>query len=75
VISLADDGQITATLQFMPGETVPIWIFAASMPVVSADGATVSTPVFDATTSLYQVMLAAGENTTATISISPGPAH
>jgi hypothetical protein len=75
VVSLADDGQITATLQFKPPETVPISVFAASMPVVSADGAMVSAPVFDAATGLYQVLVTSPENKQATIHIAAGPAQ
>jgi hypothetical protein len=55
VPSLADNGKITATLQMNAGEAVAIWIFAPSMPVVSAEGATVSPPSFDSIAGLYQV--------------------
>ncbi len=75
VVSLADDGQISATLQFKPPETVPISVFAASKPVVSADGATVSAPVLDAATGLYQVLVASSENKQAIIHIAAGPAQ
>jgi hypothetical protein len=75
VSSLADDGQVTATLQFHPPETVPISIFASSMPVVSSDQASVSAPTFDSTTGLYQVTVAPGQNTQATIRISAGSVH
>jgi hypothetical protein len=72
VPSLSDDGMITATLEFIPGETVPISIFAASMPVISADGATVTAPVLDSGTGLYQVMVSPGQNKQATIQIAAG---
>jgi hypothetical protein len=75
VVSLVDDGAITATLQFKPPETVPISVFATSMPAVSADGATVSAPVFDSTTGLYRVMVTSSENKQATIQIAAGPAQ
>lgn len=72
VLNLSDDGQITATLQFTAGETVPISLFAPSAPVVSADGATVSAPVYDSTTGLYQVMVKSLSNK-ATLQIAAGP--
>ena len=75
VLSLADNGQITSTLQFLPGETVPISISAASVPVVSASGATVTAPAFDAATGLYEVLVTAGQNRLATIRITPGPSQ
>jgi hypothetical protein len=75
VPSLSDNGQITAILQFNPPETVLISILAASMPVVAADGATVSAPTFDSTTGLYQVRVASGENKQATIRINSAPAQ
>ncbi len=70
VLSLADNGEITATLQFVPGETVPISISSASVPIVSADGATVTAPLLDSSTGLYQVMVTAGQNKQATIGIA-----
>jgi hypothetical protein len=73
VLSLADNGQITAALQFVPGETVPVSISAASAPIISADGATVSAPVLDSTTGLYQVLVASGQNKQATIRIVAPP--
>jgi len=73
VLSLVDNGQIAIGLRFKPGETVPIWIYATSTPVVSSNGATVSAPAHDSTTGLYQVMVASGRNVQATIWIAPGP--
>ena len=75
VPSLSDNGTITATLQFIPGEKVTISVFAASMPVVLADGATGSAPVLDSTTGLYQVLVTPGQNKQATIHISAGAGH
>lgn len=71
VPSLSDNGAINATLQFLPGETVPISVFAASAPVISANGATVSPPVFDSNTGLYRVSVASG-NKQATLQILTG---
>jgi len=73
VSSLADNGQIIASLQFNPPETVPISIFAATAPVVSADGATLSAPSFDDATGLYHLKVASTGNKQATIRIGPGP--
>jgi hypothetical protein len=75
VPSLSDSGSISATLQFIPGEKVTISVFAASMPVVLADGATVSAPVLDSTTGLYQVLVTPGQNKQATIHISAAAVH
>ncbi|HTC88818.1 MAG TPA: hypothetical protein VK686_11000 [Bryobacteraceae bacterium] len=72
VPSLADDGIITATLEFIPGETVPVSIFATFVPVISADGATVSAPVLDPGTGLYQAMVSPGQNKQASLQIAPG---
>jgi hypothetical protein len=69
---VSDNGIITATLEFIPSETVPISVFAASMPAISSDGATVTAPVLDSTTGLYQVMVSPGQNKQATIQIAPG---
>ena len=72
VMSLSDDGQITAALAFKSGgETVPISIFATAAPVVSADQATVSTPVYDSATGLYRVMVTS-ESAAATLHIAAG---
>jgi hypothetical protein len=70
VPSLIDNGQIAATFQFVPGEMVPISMFAASAPVVSGDGAEVSAPAYDSGKGLYSVTLAPGQNTQATIRIT-----
>jgi hypothetical protein len=75
VLSLSDNGTITGTLQLKPPETVPISIFAASTPVVSADGATVSAPTFDSTTGLYQVLITSSVSEEVTIRIAPGTAQ
>jgi hypothetical protein len=75
VSSLVDDGQITATLEFNAPETVPISVFAPSTPVVSADGATVSAPVLDAATGLYQITVTSTQNRHATIRIATGPSN
>jgi hypothetical protein len=72
VLSMSDTGQITAALEFAPGETVPISIYSPSRPVVSADGATVSSPAFDSTTGLYTVAITSGQNGAATIRIAQG---
>lgn len=73
VSSLSDDGQITARLQFNPPETVPLSIFAPSMPTVSAEGAAVSVPVLDPATGLYKVAVTSSESRQASIRISAGP--
>ena len=72
--SLTDNGQIMVTLELLPGETVPISVFAAATPVMSADGATVSAPVLDASSGLYQVSVKAGpgQGGAATIRIAAG---
>lgn len=74
VLSLADNGQITATLQFKPPETVTISVYAASAPVVTASGATVSTATYDSTSGLYQVAVTSVQNNQAAIAIA-SPAH
>jgi hypothetical protein len=77
VMSLSDNGQISTTLQFALGETVPISVFATSTPLVSADGGTVTAPVLNSATGLYQVTVAPGPgaNRQATIQIEAGPAQ
>lgn len=74
VLSLADTGQIAATLQFKPPETVTISVYAASAPVVTASGATVSTATYDSTSGLYQVAVTSVQNNQAAIAIA-SPAH
>ena len=75
VPSLADNGEITATLQMNVGEAVPIWVFALSTPVVSADGATVSAPTFDSMTGLYEVTVTSVESKIVTVRIASGSAQ
>ncbi len=70
--SFIDNGQITATLQFVPGETVVISMLARSTPVVSADGAPVSALAYDSSTGLYQVTLTPYRDIRATIRIVAG---
>lgn len=72
VINFTDDGTITAGLQFLPGESVTLAMWAAAPPRVSANGATVSAPSFDAATGLYSVTVAAGQSSSATIQIVSG---
>lgn len=76
VTSFADNGQITAALQFLPGESVALAMSATAAPVVSANGATVSAPSFismtNAATGLYSVTVTAGPSGNATIQIAPG---
>lgn len=72
VTSLADNGQVTATLQMLPGETVTLSMYAAAAPAISANGATVGAPIFDSTTGLYRVSVTAGQGTNATIRIEAG---
>lgn len=76
VVTLTDNGQITTELQFNPPETVPISIFAASAPIVTAtNGATASAPTYDSTTGLYQVTVTSGANAQPTIRIAAAPAQ
>ena len=78
VTSLSDKGQISAALQFAPGETVPISFFGSASPVITAapvitaDGATVSVATYDSTTGLYRVSVTPGPGNTATIRIAAG---
>jgi len=69
VLSLVDNGQIAATLEFNAPETVPISVLASTTPVVSAVGATVSAPSLEEGTGLYHVMVESGGNKQATIRI------
>jgi hypothetical protein len=71
--SFTDTGQVTATLQFSPGEIVPVSIFASSTPVITAIGATITAVQYDSTTGLYQAMVSAGQSDQATIHISAAP--
>jgi hypothetical protein len=72
VPSLSDDGHVTATIRFKPGETVPLSFYAPSKPLVSVDQGTVTAPVLNAATGLYQVTIASGNNKLVTIRIMPG---
>jgi hypothetical protein len=74
--ALNDDGRITATMHFAPGETVPLSIFATEPPAVSANGATAGAPAYDPGTGLYQVTLTS-QNKEATLHIAPAiaPRH
>lgn len=70
VTSIADDGQITATLEMLPGESVTLSMYAAAAPVISASGATVDAPSFNSATGLYSVNVTAGGSAEATIRIA-----
>jgi hypothetical protein len=50
----------------------PLSVYAVTEPVVSANGATVSWPVYDSSTGLYLVTLASTQGTEATIRIAAG---
>lgn len=71
VMGFTDNGQITVLLQLNPGEDVPLWFFAPSMPAVSADQASISAPTLDSVTGLYKVTVKSGAGKQATIRITP----
>lgn len=70
-MGFTDNGQITVLLQLNPGEDVPLWFFAPSMPAVSADQASISAPTLDSVTGLYKVTVKSGAGKQATIRITP----
>lgn len=72
--TLSDQGQIVATMHFAPGESVPVAMFAPATPLVSADGAAVSAPVYNSSTGLYTVTVTSQQNE-ATIHITPREPH
>jgi hypothetical protein len=72
VTSFSDDGQITAALQFMPGESVTFAMWAETAPRVSEIGATVSAPLLELPAGLYRATVTAGASGEATMQIAPG---
>jgi hypothetical protein len=74
VISLSDTGQITSALEFTPGESVTISMFASATPLVSVNGGSVTTPSLDSSTGLYSVTVtpSTGSNNQATLLIQSG---